>query len=154
MDHPETGYTVTPLMDVYKENIQSYLSLDKLKLIIVVIGDLQNKEMTGDTWYPTAPTSNLQDFLTYASNHKRRVHQFYFIGEFLQANVKHTVFVKLDSRYGEYFPEYANNFGRPLRLKKLTHVMTNSGELFADEIINRLTYESGFKQSQCQMSIY
>ena len=37
-------------MDVYKANIQSNGSLDKLKLIIVVIEDLQNKEMVGDTW--------------------------------------------------------------------------------------------------------
>ena len=37
------GEPVTPCMDVYKANIQSDGSLDKLKLRIVVIGDLQNK---------------------------------------------------------------------------------------------------------------
>ena len=41
---------VTPCMDVYKAKIQSDGSLDKLKLRIVVRGDLQNKEMVGDTW--------------------------------------------------------------------------------------------------------
>ena len=34
---------VTPCMDVYKAKIQSDGSLDKLKLRIVVIGDLHNK---------------------------------------------------------------------------------------------------------------
>ena len=37
------GEPVTPCMDVYKAKIQSDGSLDKLKLIIVVRGDLQNK---------------------------------------------------------------------------------------------------------------
>ena len=44
------GEPVTPCMDVYKAKIQSDGSLDKLKLRIVVRGDLQNKEMVGDTW--------------------------------------------------------------------------------------------------------
>ena len=34
--------------------IQSDGSLDKLKLRIVVRGDLQNKELVVDTWSPTA----------------------------------------------------------------------------------------------------
>ena len=44
------GEPVTPCMDMYKANIQSDVSLDKLKLIILVRGDLQNKELVGDTW--------------------------------------------------------------------------------------------------------
>ena len=43
------GDPVTPCMDVYKAKIQSVGSLDKLKLIIVVRGDLQNKEIVKDT---------------------------------------------------------------------------------------------------------
>ena len=39
------GEPVTPCMDVYKAKIQSDVSLDKLKLRIVVRGDEQNKEM-------------------------------------------------------------------------------------------------------------
>ena len=35
-------------MDVYKAKIQSDGSLDKLKLRIVVRGDLYNKELVGD----------------------------------------------------------------------------------------------------------
>ena len=41
---------VTPCMDVYKSKIQSDGSLEKLKLIIAVRRDLQNKELDGDTW--------------------------------------------------------------------------------------------------------
>ena len=40
---------VTPCMDVYMAKIQSDGSLNKLKLRILVRGDLQNKEMIGDT---------------------------------------------------------------------------------------------------------
>ena len=49
-EDPKDGEPVTPCMDVYKAKIQSDGSLDKLRLIIVVIGDLQNKEMVGETW--------------------------------------------------------------------------------------------------------
>ena len=41
MNDPDKGDTVTPCMDVYNINIQYDERLDKLELIIVVIGDLQ-----------------------------------------------------------------------------------------------------------------
>ena len=43
VEDPKKGEPVTPYIDLYKAKIQSYGSLDKLKLRIVVIGDLQNK---------------------------------------------------------------------------------------------------------------
>ena len=107
IEDPKDGEPVTPCMDVYKTKIQSDGSLDKLKLRIVVRGDLKNKEMVGDTWSPTASMRTLKFFLVDAAKHKARVHQLYFIGAFLQAKVKNRVFVKLDMRYADYFPEYA-----------------------------------------------
>ena len=94
-------------MDVYKAKIQSDGSLDKLKLRIVVRGDLKNKEMIGDTWSPTAYMRTLNYFLADAAKHIARVHQLDFIGAFLQAKVKNRVFVKLYMRYAAYFPEYS-----------------------------------------------
>ena len=91
-------------MDVYKAKIQSDGSLDKLKLRIVVSGDLQNNELVEDTWSPTASMRTLKYFLTDATKHKARVHQLYFIGEFLQEKIKNRVFVKFDIRYTDYFP--------------------------------------------------
>ena len=70
-------------MDVYKAKIQYDVSLDKLKLRIVVRGYLQNKEMVGYTWSPTASMRNLKYFLADEAKHKARVHQLYFIGAFL-----------------------------------------------------------------------
>ena len=90
----------------------------------------------------------LNYFLAYDSKHKSRVHQLDFIGEFLQASVKNRVFVKLDSRYGEYFLESDNYFVRPLRLKNSIYDMTNSINLFNDELANFIIEEAGFKQSQ------
>ena len=92
-------------MDVYKSKIQSDGCLDKLELRIVVRGDLQNKEMIGDTWSPTASMRTLKYLLADAAKHKARVHQLDFIGAFLQANVKNRVFVKLDMGYTAYFTE-------------------------------------------------
>ena len=147
------GEPVTPYMDVYKANIQSDVILDKLRLRILVRGYFQNKEMVGDTWSPTASMSALKYFLSDAAKHKEIVYQLDFIGVFLQAKVKNRVFVKLDIKYTDYFPEYAQYFGRALRLLNSMYGMTNSGELFADELTEWLL-EAGFIQSQCQMSTY
>ena len=83
VQEPEKGEPVTPCMDVYKAKIQSYGSLDKLKLIIVVRGDLQNKELVGDTWSPKSSMRTLKYFLAYAVNHKARVNQLDFTGSLL-----------------------------------------------------------------------
>ena len=80
LEYPKKGEPVTPCMDVYKAKIQSDWSFDKLKLITVVIGDLQNKELVGDNWSPTSSMSTLKYFLAYAAKNKARVRQLYFIG--------------------------------------------------------------------------
>ena len=134
-------------MDVYKAKIQSDRSLDKLKLRIVVREYLQNKEMFGDTWSPTASMRNLKYVLSDAAKHKARVNQLDFIGSFLQAKVNNRVFVKLDSRYIDYFPEYANYFRIALILLKSMYGITNSGNLFSDELTEWLL-DVGFIQSQ------
>ena len=72
---------------------------------------------------------------------------------FLQAKVKNRLFVKLDIRYTNYFPEYAKYFGRALIFLKYMYGMTNSGKLFADDLIEFL-HEVGFILYQCLMSIY
>ena len=54
----EKDEPVTPCGDVYRSKIQSDGSLDKLKLIILIIGDLYHKDLIGDNWSPTASLSN------------------------------------------------------------------------------------------------
>ena len=83
VEDPKKGEPVTPCMDVYKAKIQSDGSLDKLKLGIVVRGDLKNKELVGDTWSPTASMKYFKYFLSDATKHKATVCQLYFIGAFL-----------------------------------------------------------------------
>ena len=95
----------------------------------------------------------LKYFLADAAKHKARFHQLDFIGAFLQAKVNNRVFVKLDMWYADYFPEYAQYFGRALKLLKPMYGITNSSKLFADELTEWLI-EEVFIQSQCQMSIY
>ena len=127
VEYQKKGEPATTCMDVYKAKIQFDGSIEKLKLRTLVIGDLQNKELVGDNLSPTASMRNLKYWLTDATKHKARVHQLYFIGVFLQEKVKNRVFVKLDSRYEDYFPEYSNYFGRNLRLLRPMYVMNNSG---------------------------
>ena len=95
----------------------------------------------------------LKYFLVYAVKHKARVHKLDFIGAFVQEKSKNRVFVKLDSRYADYSPEYSSYFGIALILLKYMYGMTNSGNLFSDDLIEWFL-EAGFIQSQCQMSIY
>ena len=97
---------MTPCMDVYKAKIQYDVIIDKLKLIIMVRGDQQNKELVGYTWSSTASMRTLKYFLADVAMHKAKVFQLYFIGAFLQAKVKNRVFVKLDSRYAYYLLYY------------------------------------------------
>ena len=56
----------------------------------------------------------LKYFLADTNKHKARVYQLYFIGAFLQEKFKKILFVKLDSRYSDYFLEYEKYFGRAL----------------------------------------
>ena len=108
----------------------------------------------GDTWSPTASLRTLKFFLGDAARHKARVKQLDFIGAFLQAKVKSRVFVQLDAKYADYFPEYKQYFGRPLRLLRSMYGMTISGKLFADDLTDWLIIMAGFKQLECQGSIY
>ena len=117
----------------------------QVKFRIVVRGDLQNKEFVGDTWSPTSSMGTLKYFLAYEAKHKARVNKLDFIGAFLQSKIKNRVFVKLDSRYEDYLPEYSNYFRRALRLLNYMYGMTNSGKLFADELTEWLL-EAGFIQ--------
>ena len=76
-------FPVTPCMDIYKANIQSDGSIDKLKWIIVVIGDLQNKDLIGETLSPTSSMRTLKQFLAYDFKHKSIVRKLDFIGALL-----------------------------------------------------------------------
>ena len=78
-------------MDVYKENIKYYESLDKLNLRILVIVDLQNKEMVGYNWSQTLSTRTLKYLLENYTNNKVILHQLNFIGACIQANLKNRV---------------------------------------------------------------
>ena len=134
MEGPWKGDPVNPCMDVYKAKIQYDGSLDKLHFRIVVGGDLYNNQTIGDTWSPTSSRIVLGYFLEDYSSHKSRVHQSVFVVLFIQANVKHGFFVKLDRRYGEYFPEYCNYFGIPLITNKSMYVMNNYVNIFTGEL--------------------
>ena len=70
IDDPEKGYPVTPCMDVYKSKTQYGGSLDKIKLILVVRGDMKNKKMIRDIRAPIATMRTPRYFLANDSNKK------------------------------------------------------------------------------------
>ena len=113
----------------------------------MVRGDLHNKGLIGDTWSPTASVRTLKYLLGDYVKQKSRVHQIYFIVALLQAKFNNRVFLKLDSRYTDYFPEYPSYFGRALILMRSMYGMTNFGKLFSDEFTYWLI-EEGFIQYQ------
>ena len=78
---------------------------------------------------------NLKYLLEDYVKNKARVSQLYLIGSLLQEKGENRLFLKLDSRYADYFTEYSSYFVRALMLLKYMHEMTNSGNLFADELI-------------------
>ena len=81
------------------------------------------------------------------------MHQLDFIGALLQEIFKNRAFLKLDSIYAECFPEYSSCFGITLILLKSMYIMTNSGNVFDDDLTEWFI-EACLIQYQCQMSIY
>ena len=71
----------------------------------------------------------------------------------MRAKVKNRVFVKLDIRYTDYLPEYAQYFGRALRLLKSMYGMTNYGKLFAVELTEWLLEIGNFNHNVRCLSI-
>ena len=72
-------------------NIRYDGSLDKSKFRILVIVDLHNKEIIGDTWSMTASMRTLKYLLVDYFKNKAGVYQLDFIGSFIKSNVKHRV---------------------------------------------------------------
>ena len=64
---------------MFIKKIQSDEILDKLRLRIVVIGYLNNKDLIGDTWSPKYSIRSLKLFLAGSVNHKAGVYQLDFI---------------------------------------------------------------------------
>ena len=75
VEYLEKDEPVTPCMDVYKAKIQSDGSLDTLTSRIVVRGDLQNKELVGYNYSPTASMRTLKYFFEDENKHKARGNQ-------------------------------------------------------------------------------
>ena len=145
-DTPGPNEPVTPTMETNRVKLGSDGRLDKLKVRIVVRGDLQNKTLTEDKWSPTASFRAMKMFLADASRHKARVRQLDFIGAFLQAKVRSRVFIRMPASYGEIWPEFKPYCGIPVRLAKSMYGMTLSGKNWYVELQEWLLSE-GFQQS-------
>jgi len=133
---------IIPTMETNRVKIASDGTLDKLKVRIVVRGDLQSDMDTEDKWSPTASFRALKMFLANCARHKVRVRQLDFIGAYLQAKTRHRIFIRLPTVYGDLWPEYKNYSGVPLRLVKSMYGMTLSGKYWWQELQEFLVQEA------------
>jgi hypothetical protein len=92
-------------------------------------------------------------FLAHAAKLKRRVKQGDFVGAYLQAKVRGRYFIKLDPRYKQLFPDLAEWFGRPLRLKKGIYGQKFSGK-FWNEDFSEWLVKQGFLQSSADTTYF
>ena len=153
VEEPEKHEKVIPTTLVLKVKLTSTGEWDKAKARICVRGDIQQLHTTEETWSPTSTKRTLRVYLADASNHNAIVLQLDYIGAFLQAPVRSRVFVLLAMEYIRICPEFAQYFGKPLRLIKSMY-----GQIFcarywfltcADYLV-----EIGFKQSECDNALF
>ena len=136
------GDKIIPTMETNRVKIASDGTLEKLKVRVVVRGDLQSDMDTEDKWSPTASFRALKMFLANCAKHKVRVRQLDFIGAYLQAKTRHRIFIRLPTVYGDLWPEFKKYSGVPLRLVKSMYGMTLSGKYWWQELQEFLTQEA------------
>jgi hypothetical protein len=140
-------------METFKVKVKSDGSLDKLKMLLVVRGDLQDKNITEDKWSPTASFHSLKMFLAHAARTKARVKQLDFVGAFLQAKMRTRMFVTIPKIYGILFPEYCQYCGVPVRLGMSMYGTTLCGKYWYLDLTEYLL-ELGFKPSECVRCLF
>jgi hypothetical protein len=149
----QPGEISTPVMETFKVKVKSDGSLDKLKMRLVVRGDLQDKNITEDKWSPTASFHSLKMFLAHAAHIKARVKQLDFVGAFLQAKMRTCMFVTIPRIYGILFPEYCQYCGVPVRLAmKMYGTMLCRKYWYLD--LTEYLLELGFKPSECMRCLF
>jgi hypothetical protein len=127
--------------------------LDKLKVRIVARGDLELREENEETWSPGSSFTGVRMHLAQAVKAGRTPKQADFIGAYLQARVRGRHFVRLSVDLKEQFPEYAQWFGIPLRLKKGIYGLSLSGKWWNEEFTNWL-FSDNFEQSKADPTFY
>ena len=151
---PPKGTKIIPVMEDLRVKILENGFLDKLKLRIVVRGDLQKKLLElVNNWSPTASHRSLKLFLANACKYKSRVRALDFIGAYLQALMQTEVWIMLPEYYTTLFPKYKEYFGVPLRLKKSMYGQNVSGKNWYDELHQYLV-SVGFQPSTSCLSMY
>ena len=116
-------------------------------------GDLQKGQEWEDTWSACASIRTVKVFLALAASLKQRVKQGDFVGAYLQARVRKRIFVQLDPRYKDLFPDLTKYFGVPLRLNKGIYGLTFSGKFWNEEFTEWL-FSEGFLQSTADTTYF
>ena len=153
IEDPQPSEQVIPTKLVLKAKSLADGSLDKLKARIVARGDLQKDNEWQDTWSACASMRTVKMFLALACSFKRRVKQGDFVGAYLQAKVRERIFISLDRRYAQYFPDLSEYFGRPLLLNRGIYGLAASGKFWNEEFSEWLRAE-GFHQSTADTTYF
>jgi hypothetical protein len=152
-DKLKEGEISTPVMKTFKVKVKSDGSLDKLKVRLVVRGDLQDKNIMEDKWSPTASFHSLKMFLGHASRIKACVKQLDFVGAFLKAKMRMRMFVAIPKIYGIIFPEHAEYCGVPVRLAMSMYGTTLCGKYWYLDLTEYLL-DTGFQASECMRCLF
>ena len=108
-----------------------------------------------ETWSPTSTKRTLRIFLADAAKNNSQIKQLDYIGAFLQAPVRARVFVSLPNEYAQICPEYAQFYGKPLKLIKSCYGMIFSNKWWFIVLQEYLiSEEAGFKRSECDNALF
>ena len=155
IESPQKGEPVIPTTCTNRVKLLADGDWDKAKSRLCVRGDIQKVYVTEETWSATSTKRTLRMFIADAAKNKSELLQLDFIGAFLQAPVRSTVYVRLDSELIRICPEYAQYYGVPLRLLKSMYGMAYSGKWWYLELANYLVSEDGgFRRSSCDQALF
>ena len=151
---PPKGTKIIPVMEDLRVKILEDGSLDKLKVRIVVRGDIQRRfQDSVNNWSPTASHRSFKLFLANATKYKCRIKQLDFVGAYLQAKMQSDVWICIPKYYATLFSEYKEYFGRPIKLEKSMYGQTVSGKNWYEEL-HEFLISKGFMASPNCPSMY
>ena len=117
-------------------------------------GDMQKKNGNNNSWSPTASTRLLKCLIADAAYNRTSIYQLDFIQAFIQSEAKKRMFVILQREYEYFCPKLAEDFGRPLKLRKCLYGADFSGKSWYETLDHFLTQNLKFIRSRVEGCLY
>ena len=144
---------IIPVTMKMRIKLKSDGTIDKLKARCCLRGDYQQDLYDWDTWCAIAGFPELKRFLAFNVSQKCRIYQLDFIGAFLQSPTQHETYTVLPKEWSEVMPEFADYFGKPMRLAKALYGDITANKCWDDELSAWLI-SYGFRRCLAAQSIF